>query len=172
MVWRWSRDDPRKSLHKAGSNLHHPDRSESPTRQQPEWNDRNEGGLLTLRGCEYYVSAHYYRYKDGSFQLGPEFKENGEPTNSYDRRQSLYVSNHAASESARTKLAEAITNAVNGWATANPQVIAAANIEHLQNKIESAQADVDKAKEVLSKAEADLKTAEKSLWAAEQAVRQ
>ena len=127
--------------------------------------------MLTLRGCEYYVSAHYYRYKDGSFQLWPEFKENGQPTNTYDRRQSLYVSNHAASESARTKLAEAITNAVNEWATANPQVIAAANIEHLRNKVESAQVDVDNAKDVLSKAEADLNTAEKNLRAAEQAVR-
>ncbi len=129
-----------------------------------------EGGLLTLRGCEYYVSAHYYRYKDSSFQLGPEFKENGEPTNSYDRRQSLYISNHAASESARNKIAEAVTNAVNEWAAANPHVIAAANIEHLRNKIESAQADVDNAKEVLSKAAADLKTAEENLRAAELAV--
>ncbi len=83
-------------------------------------NDRNEGGLLTLRGCEYYVSAHYYRYKDGSFQIGPEFTEaqdsNGKrmrETNAYERRQSLYISNHAASESARNKLAEVLTTAVN-----------------------------------------------------------
>src|SRR6266436_4016892 len=95
-------------------------------------NDRNEGGLLTLRGCEYYVSAHYYRYKDGSFNLGPEEK------NSYERRQSLYISNHAASESARNKLAEVLTTAVNEWVSANPQVIAVANIEHLQNKVETA----------------------------------
>jgi len=40
------------------------------------------------------------------------------------------------------------------WVTTNPQVIAAANIEHLRNKVESAQADVDNAKEVLSKVEA------------------
>src|SRR5258707_8704617 len=115
-------------------------------------NDRTEGGLLTLRGCEYYVSAHFYRYKDGSFQLGPEFTEtqdsNGKrmrETNAYERRQSLYISNHAASESARTKLAEALTTAVNEWTAANPQVIAAANLEHLRNKAETAQVEVENA---------------------------
>ncbi len=133
---------------------------------------------LSLRGCEYYVSAHYYRYKDGSFQLGPEFTEaqdsNGKrmrETNAYDRRQSLYISNHAASESARDKLADVITNAVNEWTAANPQIITAANIEHLKNKIETAQGDVENAKKVLNEAEANLKAAKETLRAAE-AVRQ
>ncbi len=124
-------------------------------------NDRNEGGLLTLRGCEYYVSAHYYRYKDGSFNLGPEEK------NSYERRQSLYISNHAASESARNKLAEVLTTAVNEWVSANPQVIAVANIEHLQNKVETARGDIANAKKVLSQAEANLEAAKETLRAAE-----
>src|SRR6266478_2807575 len=136
--------------------------------------DRNEGGLLTLRGCEYYVSAHFYRYKDGSFQLGPEFTEaqdsNGkheQPTNTYERRQSLYISNHAASESARNKLAEVLTTAVNEWVSANPQVIAVANIEHLQNKVETARGDIANAKKVLSQAEANLEAAKETLRAAE-----
>jgi len=129
---------------------------------------------LTLRGCEYYLSAHFYRYKDGSFQLGPEFTEtqdsNGKrmrETNAYERRQSLYISNHAASESARTKLADVMTNAVNKWASANPQVIAAANIEHLRNKVETAQGDVENAKKVLNQAEANLEAAKETLRAAE-----
>ena len=128
-------------------------------------NDRTEGGLLTLRRCEYYVSAHYYRYKDGSFNLGPEEK------NTYERRQSLYISNHAASESARNKLAEVLTTAVNEWTAANPETIAAANIEHLHNKVEIAQGDVENAKKVLNQAEANLKAAEENLRTAEQAVR-
>src|SRR6266481_4781766 len=90
---------------------------------------RGNGGAesyLTLRGCEYYVSAHFYAYKDGTFNIGPEFTEaqdsNGKhtrPTNQYERRQSLYISNHAASESARTKLAEVLTEAVTKWVSEN-----------------------------------------------------
>src|SRR5258708_35329078 len=61
---------------------------------------------LTLRGCEYYISAHFYLWKGGSFHLGEEAR------NEYERRQSLYISNHGASESARTKLDECLTTAV------------------------------------------------------------
>jgi len=143
---------------------------------------RGNGGTesyLTLRGCEYYVSAHFYGYKDGTFNIGPEFTEaqdsNGKhtrPANTYERRQSLYISNHAASESARNKLAEVLTEAVTKWVSENPETIAAAHIEHLRNQAETAQEEVEKAKKVLREAEADLKSAERNLRAAEQAVRQ
>ena len=141
--------------------------------------DRNEGsGLLTLRGCEYYISAHFYGYEDGTFNIGPEFHEEnsrrqGKPVlaNQYDRRQSLYISNHAASESARTKLAEVVTEAVTKWVSENPETIAAAHIEYLRNKVESAQSDVHKAKEVLRDAEAELRTAKQNVRTAEQAAR-
>jgi len=142
---------------------------------------RENGGtenFLTLRGCEYYVSAHFYAYKDGTFNIGAEFTEaedsNGKhtrPTNTYERRQSLYISNHAASESARNKLAEVLTEAVTKWVSENPETIAAAHIEHLRNKVETAQEEVEKTKKVLREAEADLKSAERNLRAAEKAVR-
>jgi hypothetical protein len=143
---------------------------------------RGNGGTenyLTLRGCEYYVSAHFYAYQDGTFNIGPEFTEaqdsNGKHTrptnNTYERRQSLYISNHSASESARTKIAEVLTEAVTKWVSENPETIAAAHIEHLHEKVESALADVHKAKEVLNQAETELRTAKQILRAAEQAVR-
>src|SRR5258707_13305309 len=74
---------------------------------------------LTLRGCEYYVSAHFYGYKDGTFNIGPEFCEKGVLTNAYQRGQSLYISNHTASQSARNKLAEVLTEAVTKWVSEN-----------------------------------------------------
>lgn len=142
---------------------------------------RGNGGTesyLTLRGCEYYVSAHFYAYKDGTFNIGPEFKKldsslgaDEVPTSAYDRRQSLYISNHAASESARTKLAVVLTEAVTKWVSENPETIAAAHIEHLRNKVQTAQEEVEKTKKVLTEAEADLKTAEQNLRTAERAVR-
>jgi len=143
-------------------------------------NSRNGNDLerthqyLTLRGCDYYISAHFYAYRDGTFNIGPEFNDENSKrqgkdvlASPYDRRQSLYISNHAASESARNKLAEVLTTAVNEWASANPQVIAVANIEHLRNKVETAQGEVENAEKVLNQAEANLKAAEETLRAAE-----
>jgi hypothetical protein len=135
-------------------------------------------GFLALRGCDYYVSAHYYRWHDEAFHLGYEFKEsddsNGKrtvPTNTYERRQSLYISNRAASESAHTKIEEVLNAAVNEWATANPDIIEAANLNDLTSKVESAEADVNTAKEALAKAQAALKIAEENLRTAKKAVR-
>lgn len=116
--------------------------------------------FLTWRGCEYYVSAHFYRWTDGSYQLGQEFTEvqdsNGKhtrPANQYERRQSLYISHHAASESARNKLAEMMTDAVNAWTAANPDKLFDAETDHIKDELDSAIADRNKAKNALAEAE-------------------
>lgn len=109
---------------------------------------------LTLRGCDYYISGHFYQYKDATFNIGPEDK------NTYERRQALYLSrenNVDVSESAYNKLAEVLTEAVTKWVSENTDKLYDAETEHIKDKLDTRIADLNNAEKLVATIKADVK---------------
>jgi hypothetical protein len=93
-------------------------------------------GPLILRGVIYAGSAHFYLWKDGSWNIGEEGKT------SYERRCSLYLSKYGRSykesdpsESARDTIAGVLIEAVQEWTVNNSSEIESAENRHTQEEI-------------------------------------
>lgn len=123
----------------------------------------NYEGKITLRGCDYHLSAHAFQWKDGSFRIGREDKP------AYENRHTLFLNrvgfakNSEASESARVKVTEVLTQAVNDWVIANSDKLFAAQTDKLEQAVTAAEADVKVTEEALRNAKSKLRQASEAL---------
>ena len=107
-------------------------------------------GVQRINQVEYRGSAHLFIWSDGRFHIGRETES------SFERRSHLWLSRAAwtnynkshASESARAKFASVVELAVNDFFQSNKAIAHAAELEHLQNKLDAASDAYDKAIEV------------------------
>ena len=94
-------------------------------------------GPVTVRGVQYYIGVHLWKWADGTFHIGEESQ------NSYERRMHLHVSRtdwgKPVSESARTKIGQEVTVALNNFYNSNKSVAVDAQREHLRGIMETLQ---------------------------------
>lgn len=112
---------------------------------------------FNVRGVDYSVSAHVYRYKDGSWHVGPE------KVAEYMRlRDGLYMSRRDykdPSDAARQAAAAEIETVVRAWAAKNSSSLSFAEFTAAQSHLESLKSQrAEKAKE-LAAIDAEIKAA-------------
>jgi hypothetical protein len=80
---------------------------------------------MIVRGKPYNGSVHFYKWNDGTWNIGPEFDSDGKPTTEYSRRSQLYLTRNDwmemggrpgdVSEPARKTIKLALELAVREW---------------------------------------------------------
>ena len=131
----------------------------------PEPMDRR--GPVCVRGIAYAGSIHVYQWSDGSWNIGPEYKEDKYATDGKrlsspsDRYHSLYLTRRDkflenASDAARKTVGEVVLTAFKDWAKSHAEVFNTAEENHrldqrlkrfaeikeLQAKIDKLQAEI------------------------------
>lgn len=115
----------------------------------------DKGEVLTVRNVPIRGSAHFYKYSDGTWQIGPEYSpytRGDEPkrfATTYERRSSLHLTRTDAfyaepSEHARKIIAEVLTSAILIWVNSKEGKAAIPEAAHLQKleEIEKLEADI------------------------------